>query len=234
MNVSDKTHNRLGLSDLKAIQIPTFSAVMQLITFGFPMLVLLAMAMLHIRYGMNITYMTRDIAVIAKVSPLAGFLSNFGAFLWCTTAAICLFTAMILHRLNKTDLVRFFIFSGLLSAYLLFDDFFMFHEELGPRYLGLNEKVIVGLLGLCVLVYLVYFQRVILCRTNWLFLFLALAFLSTSAGIDTILYRGLEARIGFDWAFFLEDGAKWLGIASWCSYYTQTAYQALISAANPG
>ena len=27
---------------------------------------------------------------------------------------------------------------------------------------------------------------------------------------------------------FLEDGAKWLGIATWCSYFAHTSYQIVV------
>jgi len=29
--------------------------------------------------------------------------------------------------------------------------------------------------------------------------------------------------------YIFEEGAKWLGIASWCSYYTYTAYELVIN-----
>ena len=213
--------------DSKAFNVKQFSIRPLLFTFLVPVAILCVMAVVHLFFGYNITRMTRDIAVIAEINPLTGFLSNFGAFLWCSAAAVCVLACTTLHSLKKNDMFWFFFFSALLSSYLLFDDFFMFHEELGPRYLGLNEKLIIALLGLATLVYLIYFGRIILFRTNWFFFFLALGFLSTSVAIDTFFYRWLAARIGFNWAFFLEDGTKWLGIVSWFSYYLQASHQAL-------
>ena len=208
-----------------AKQIPVRQLVF---TFAVPLAVLLAMAVVHVLTGNSITRMTRDMAVIAKVHPLSGFLSNLGVLLWCASATVCLFACAALHRLGNIPLFRFFLASGLLSAYLLMDDFFMVHEFLGPRYLGLPEKAIIALLGVSVLVYLAIFRAVILGQTPWLFLLLALGFLGTSAFSDVFFYRLLESRIGYNWAFFIEDGAKWLGIASWCSYFVRTAYQALV------
>ena len=124
-------------------------------------------------------------------------------------------------------MLLFFFFSALLSAYLLFDDFFMFHEELGPRYLRLNEKLIVVLLGVTVLTYLIYFRKIIMLQTNCFLLFLSLGLLGTSVAVDSIFYKALSARIGYNWAFFIEDGAKWLGIGAWCSYYVQASYQSI-------
>jgi hypothetical protein len=83
--------------------------------------------------------MTRDIAAIAKIHPLSGFLSNLGILLWCAAASICSFAAMTLRKIKPRDIFWFLLSSAVLSAYLMFDDLFQFHEELAPTYLGLNE-----------------------------------------------------------------------------------------------
>ena len=55
---------------------------------------------------------------------------------------------MILRNVRPRDTLWFLLSSALLSAYLLFDDFFLFHEDLASRYLGLDENVVFGLWGL--------------------------------------------------------------------------------------
>ena len=38
----------------------------------------------------------------------------------------------------------------------------------------------------------------------------------------------LQARLG-DWVYLAEDGPKWLGVASWCSYFVQTSYRCVVA-----
>jgi len=120
---------------------------------------------------------------------------------------------------------RYLLSSALLSAYLLFDDCFLFHQ-LGSRYLGLSEKVLYTALGIAVSAYLIAFRRVIV-RTNYAVLVLAIGFLTSSVAIDAILVPYL--RRPDDWMYFFEDGAKWLGIVSWCSYYVHTSHKFLVN-----
>ena len=116
------------------------------------------------------------------------------------------------------------MFSGGLSSYLLFDDFFMFHEQLAPQFLGLSEHDIYMVLGVAVLSYLFSFRHVIL-QTNFFLLFLAVSFLSMSVATDTVspwLWRLL------DWEYLLEDGFKWLGIVTWVAYFANTSYYFIV------
>ena len=115
-----------------------------------------------------------------------------------------------------------------MTTYLLLDDLFLFHETLASMYLGVNEKIIFVVLGIAVFTYLAKYRRIIL-KTNYSNLLLALGFLSLSVVIDSILEPWLS-QIG-QWEFFLEDGFKWLGIVSWCSYYIDTSFL-LISKVN--
>jgi hypothetical protein len=170
-----------------------------------------------------IGYMTRDMATIGELHPLAGILSNLGVLLWCASAAVCLFAALGLRAPRSTAAFRFLLCSAALSAYLLIDDFFMVHEELAPRYLGLNDKAVVAALGAATCAYVLAFWRLI-AQTQFAVLALALGLLGASAGMDALLWPWVEIG-GLE--FFIEDGAKWLGIALWCSYYVRTAHQVM-------
>lgn len=174
-------------------------------------------------FHVRIPVMTADPTATARIHPLTGIISNLGILLWCAAASTCAFAAMAL-RGEPRDSRRFLLSSALLSAYLMTDDLFLFHEHLAPRYLGLNERFVFAILGIAVGLYLITFIRVIL-RTNFILLLLAVGFLGASVFIDAILEPWLW-RIG-QWEYFIEDGAKWLGIASWCSYYVTTSFQIL-------
>ena len=186
-----------------------------LITFIPSLAILMMLAAAGIFFDAHLPDLTRDVAAIADIHPLAGVLSNLGILLWCAAASVCLFTALTLRGSIPQDEYNFLLSTFLLSAYLMFDDFFLFHEDLATRYLNLNEYIVFGGLGIAVVAYLVKFRRLIL-RSNYIVLFLALGFLAISAVIDKAICP-MFLEIGH-WEIFLEDGAKWLGIASWCSY----------------
>ena len=205
-----------------SLRLKTISARQLWITFFPSFFILAVIGAVSAIYHVKMPDMTRDMTAIAGIHPLTGVLSNLGVLLWCAAASICLFSALTIHHVASKDIFWFLFSSGLLSLYLLFDDLFQFHEDLASRYLGLDEKVVYAVLGLAVFGYLTAFRRVIL-RTEYVFLLLAVGFLSSSVVIDAILQPWMW-RLGH-WEFFFEDGAKWLGIAAWCSYYVQTAYQ---------
>ena len=105
----------------------------------------------------------------------------------------------------------------------MLDDAFLFHEALAPMYLGMNQNVVLIVLGIAVLAYLTTFRQFIMLGTNYRVLLLALGFLATSAFIDVVLTSSLSRLLGH-WRSLLEDGPKWLGISIWCSYYVHTAH----------
>jgi hypothetical protein len=183
---------------------------------------LAAMAVAGVLFQVDMDVMTRDVTATANVHPLTGILSNLGILLWCAAASICAFAAVTLRNVKPGEAFRFLLCSALLSAYLLLDDFFLFHDELAPRYLGVDEKLVYAALGIAVSAYLIAFWRVIL-QTHFAVLLLALGFLGSAVVMDALLEPWLR-RLGH-WEYFVEDGAKWLGIAAWCSYYVRTSYQ---------
>ena len=192
-----------------------------LITLVPAILILIAVAIVSILSQISIPTLTRDVTAIANIHPLSGILSTLSILLWCVTASITLFAALILHHFKQTKTFKFLFSSSLLSTYLMLDDAFLFHEVLAFKYFGIDEKIIILTLGVAVFSYLVSFRQIIL-KTNYSMLLLALGFLTISVLTDGILDPWFWS-LGH-WEYFIEDGAKWLGIASWCSYYVQTSY----------
>lgn len=188
-------------------------------TFLLPLILLAAIALSGLFGLMEVNQLTRDVAAIADIHPLSGLLSNLGILLWCASAAICLFARSVRRQgVDGREGARFLLASALLSLYLMFDDLLCIHETLAPDYLGLPEKLVFAVLGVALAAYLVVFRRMIL-RTNYLFLVLALGLFALSVGIDSLLATP---------KYILEDGLKWLGIASWCSYHAQTSRRLLL------
>ena len=183
---------------------------------------LAALAIASIYKPIPIGVLTRDPAAVANVHPFTGVLSNLGVLLWCSSAAICLFSGVVLHHTQRTKGCWFLICSALLTLCLLFDDLFLFHEFLARRYLGLSEKVVYVFLGGVTAAYLLTFRRVIL-QSEYTVLCLSLVFFGISVAVDVLSPAWLGA-----WLFLVEDGAKFLGLASWCNYYAWVSYQFLI------
>lgn len=197
-----------------------------LIIFVPALLMLAAVAMVATLFHVEVSLMTRDVARIGGIHPLSGFLSSLGILLWCVASAICFFAAVMLRKVKQTESFWFLFASALLTAYLLFDDLFLFHETLAYMYFGINEKIILVILGVTVFAYLFRFRRIIL-KTNYSVLLLALVLLSLSVLIDITLYSWLSI-----WRIFFEDGFKWLGIVGWCGYYVHTSYLLTIQTLN--
>jgi hypothetical protein len=195
------------------------------VTFIPSIVVLIIMVIVSLIFNISCDKMTRDPLAIACISPLSGILSNLGVLLWCSTASICFFSALLLLHFKPRGSFWFLLSSALLSAYLLFDDLFQIHDNLVGDLLGLSEYVVFAAIGVAISAYLFVFRRVIM-RTNYGFLLLALGFLAASVAIDAIFYQWF-LPLGH-WKYLLEDGSKWLGISCWCSYYVYTSHQLLL------
>lgn len=209
---------------------------------------------------------------IPKITGDGSYLSNLGIVLWCVAATVCFFSAALLNKNKTKKISHFLLYSGLLTSYLLFDDFLQWHERLFPKILHIDEKIVFILLGIAALTLMIKFKDIIL-RTNYIVMLMGLFFLAMSIAGDGILnpieivygvlviafllsiyifitYRSILKEyllvlstmiVGIGVAFAIlqtnaeyadylfEEGAKWLGIASWCSYYTHTAYQAILN-----
>jgi len=204
----------------------TISARQLLFTFVPGVTILVATLFGRLVFHESFRTLTRDVTTIAGLHPITGFLSTLGILLWCATASICLFTAMTLINARPRETFWFLLCSALLSTYLLLDDAFLIHEDLGRRYLGLSEKAIFSFLAIAVIVYAVAFRRII-SRTNFDILLLALMFLAICVAIDAFFETWLLQLD--DWEYFIEDGLKWLGITCWCGYYAHTSHQLLVA-----
>lgn len=197
-----------------------FSGRQFLITYIPSVLVLAVLLIAGYVFEISMGLITRDVTAIAEIHPLSGILSSLGMILWTVSGAITAFTAFFFRSRNKV--FRFLFFTSFLSFFLLFDDFFLFHEVLAPYYLGIGEPVVFLFIGISFIAYIVKFHQTIL-RTKFILLIMALGFLAGSMLLDMILEPWLET-IGH-WIYIIEDGTKWLGIASWCSYSISTSYK---------
>ena len=185
-----------------------------------PTLLTVAIALLLLPSDLPASFLTRDPASIAGKPAFFGLFSNIGVLLWCSTAAICLFSAAILKSTAKHRKASILFFAcGCFTALLMLDDLFLFHERLYPRFL-FGETVAYSLYAV-ILVFMLLRFRSLIANTDFILLSLALALLGLSVTLDILL----EAD-----PYLLEAGSKFLGIASWFAYWTRCCWQELRTA----
>jgi len=161
-----------------------------------------------------------DLAELA-VPHYAGIVSNLGIILWCSTGAVC-FLVYTSTRCLTGPLYppRFFLWSGLITALLLADDFFLLHERALPLAFSIDEKYIFAVYGLCTALYLVAYRATLL-QTDYLLLVIAFVLFGSSLVVDIVPYRIMPQP------HFFEDGGKFAGIAGWTGYYVRTGFHQL-------
>jgi hypothetical protein len=182
--------------------------------------------------GASLEFFLRDIVATGKLPFFAGFVSQLGGVLWCAAMTVCLYSLLILHRRDGdlTASKRFLLQAGILTGVLLLDDIFLFHEEVAPNYLHIDEKFVMAtylLLGVA----FVFLNRNEILSSEYLLLLLALAMLGTSIFLDALPIDDLGLRYFFKrLEIFLEDGFKFAGIATWLIYFVRYAEQKIESA----
>ena len=188
---------------------------LMLMNVGIALTGIAGVLVLSARSHRPMSYMTRDPAATTDAEFYLGFLSNLGIMLWSAAAAVCLFTAVVLHRRRAQRQSLFLLVSGLFSLVLVLDDAFMLHEEVLPGRLHVPQLAVYAGYAILISGYLVFFARDIL-RTDYLLLATALSFLGLSMGMDEFLpFNDLETMI--------EDGMKFSGIVFWTSYHVHAA-----------
>jgi hypothetical protein len=189
----------------------------------------LSVAVLAWWSGVTVPAVTRDPSSITGGHPLQGVLSTIGLFGWASAASICFFTAVSLPDGNL-PMRRFFIVSGLLSAYLLCDDAFLIHDFIVPRYLGIDGSFVVLLTAVAAAAYTVHYRAVLFSAGPLLFL-PPLLCLALSAGVD-FAFAAFGMTIDMNLEFLVEDGLKFLGIAGWIGFFVVFARSTLVHEGN--
>ena len=177
----------------------------------------------------TLSYFTRDVSAIGDLPFYAGLVSQLGGLLWSAALTICIFTFFLLKRFGPdTERSRRFLLQAvILTGVLLLDDFFLFHEDIGPDYLHLSERVIVLSYLILTVLFLFINHREIL-SSEYLLLGLALAMFGLSifldaADLDNYDQYGLFFTEQIQ--IFLEDGFKFVGIATWLAYFVRYSVQ---------
>lgn len=176
----------------------------------------------------------QDPASTTGAPPYTGMLSNIGALLWNAAAAICFFASYVLHmRGQDREFTEFFLWSGIFTAALLIDDFFMFHDSILYVYFHINENLVYVAYAVAIVTYLVRYRST-MQKTPLLIFAVAMAFFVLSTVADKIPGLmgkfGIEVALSDDLLDLSEEGPKLFAIVNWLAYYALTAVQRLQAA----
>ena len=162
----------------------------------------------------------RDLAQTCGTPAGVGLLSNLGYLLWLAAAAVALFTAYSGQPGVRGKQYELLACGGWLSFILCIDDIFLLHD----RYIGQTFLYVVYMVFAALIA--TRYRRQLMASRGELFL-LAVALLGASIGIDQF-QRDLPFK--YETVQLVEEGAKFLGIATWVLYWWQASTQSLNNA----
>ncbi|MBO6607593.1 hypothetical protein [Psychroserpens sp.] len=174
-----------------------------------------AIFLFHAVEQVPLKVLTRDIVSTGDLPVYIGLLSQLGIFIWAATAAICLFASQVLHSKGNQ---RYLIIASAISLYLGIDDAFLLHESVFPA-IGIHQKIVIASYGLLMAVFLWNYRKTIL-STDYLLMAIAFICFATSILIDNLFWKRSPLITNL-----LEDGAKFVGLVAWITYFARTAKQ---------
>ena len=164
-------------------------------------------------------------ATMADLPFYTGFVPQLVGILWSASLTICIFMFVALKRYGS-DFARvrqFFLHFGIITAVLLFDEAFLFHGEVAPKYLHINKVVVIAVY-LMIIVFFVASNWMEILSGEYLILFLALGMFGASIILDMLPLKALHVQLSWQQlSYFLEDGSKFTGVATWLTYLSRFA-----------
>lgn len=179
--------------------------------------------------NLSLAVLLRDITATARLPFFTGFVSQFGLILWSASLTICLFALVVLHRQasNFSGARRFLLHGSILTGALLVDDVFLFHEEIAPNYLHLNEVVVLAVYAIIAFGFLFLNWKEIF-SSEYALLIIALGFFAVSIVLDALPVKSFQIRYFWEQLeLFLEDAFKLAGVATWLMYFTRYTIQSI-------
>jgi hypothetical protein len=166
-----------------------------------------------------------DVVTVAGLPFYAGFVPQLEGIMWAASLTICIFTFVALKRYQSDPgrSGRFLLHAGLVTLLMLFDNVFVFHGDSAPKYLHINKIVVLSIYAI-VIVYFIASNWAEILSSEYLLGLLALGLLGTSIFLDSLPLRAIHAPSALQQVrFFLEDGSKFAGIATWLTYLARLA-----------
>jgi hypothetical protein len=166
--------------------------------------------------GISPQLVIRDLAQSCDTALGVGFLSNVGYLLWISAGAIALFGALSGVVDVRGRVRQLLLCGGAFSLLLCLDDMFLLHD----RYVG--SSFLYSFYAIFALLILFRFRAQVQALGGGSFL-LAVVLLGLSVIIDQ-----LQEVIPVDYSTLqlFEEGAKFLGIATWLAFWWQATASA--------
>ncbi|MDX1622630.1 MAG: hypothetical protein R3199_01455 [Gemmatimonadota bacterium] len=177
----------------------------------------LALPLLSRALDEPVAVFTRDLFSTAEIPVYTGFASNAGVFLWAGCAGVAI-TGWCLAD-GATSRGRFLLAGATLTGIFLVDDFFMVHEWILPRFLGVPEEATLAVYGILVLLWTVAFRGQVRAVGRGV-LFAALVLFGLSEVFDLVEPEAVAA-----WRTWTEESLKLFGIAAWTLFFLKAAVQ---------
>lgn len=195
------------------------AAPIMVIVYALTTAILSVVIFLGIENDIELDHFTQDPASIMETPFYLGFFSYIGILFWCATSTLCFFTRILMDGQDELQIKkrRFLLYSGLISALLMFDDLFLMHELVFPEYFQIPKNVVYLIYMNILIVYMVLF-RAELRDSEYLLLAIAAAFIGASQFVDSLPMPIPEDS-------FLEDAVKLFGIVTWFTYYMRYRMQ---------
>ncbi|MEP1122584.1 MAG: hypothetical protein ABJH68_01675 [Ilumatobacter sp.] len=144
----------------------------------------------------------------------AGLLSDLGLAIWAFGAVGSLLAALLHLRRGRPG-AGFFAAMGVITAWLAADDAFLWHEELIPDTVGVDEKVVFVVYGVVTVAAMVAGRSTIVRNLWWVL------------GTACVLLAGsiVAERVGF--SLWTTDDVvsvfKFMGIVTWTAFLVEAA-----------
>ena len=164
----------------------------------------------------------RDLAQSCNTPMGHGLISSLGYLLWTAAAAIALFGALAPRNGVRGRDRQLLLCGGAFSLLLCLDDMLLLHD----RYIG--STFLYGLYAVFALAILFRFRSQVVKLGGGTFL-LAVVLLGLSVIIDKTQE---QIPIPYDSLQLIEEGAKFLGIATWLAFWVQAAARAALPKAD--
>jgi hypothetical protein len=186
-----------------------------------PVIVLMVVIGVLSRVSDNLTLalLMRDPIMSGKLPVGAGIVSQFELVLWSATMTVCSVGWVLFGRtgehLRPRQLLLHF---GIITVVLFLDKMFMFHGDIAPKQIQVNKSIVIAVYLIMVLTF-VYLNRKEILSSEYLLLVLALVMFGASVFLDALPLRDAGVPLfGQQISFFLEDGLKFAGVATWLAY----------------
>jgi len=145
-----------------------------------------------------------------------GILQRIGLILWGFVLILPLLTYSVLGSSdNLGETRRFLLFSGVFFGYFLIDELLLIHNFILPKIINIRQLPVLIFYAAATLFFLLRFRKILIKNYLWVIV-IAISFLGLSMIIDILSYQKV---IQFEIRYFLDDGAKFLGIFSLFIYY---------------